>query len=96
MPLKELRRKHYGKKSASARQAVNAEIRAEYPGGTETLEALELFHKIVRRVGETEPDGRTPTIAKLAYDRLCGISNAMEMSVREEWGMPPLSTGDEP
>ena len=90
-PLKDLRAKYH---ASEARQAINRAIRAECPGGSEALDALELMHKILRRTGETEAAG-TPTIAKVAYDRLCGIANAMEASVRDEWGMPPLATEDE-
>jgi len=54
-----------------SRQVVNRAIRAECPGGPEALEALELLHKIMRRVGEREPSGG-PSVAKLAFDRLCG------------------------
>lgn len=85
-PLKDLRARYHASNSL---QAINRAIRAECPGGAETLDALELLHQIVRRVGETEPDGRAPTVAKVAYDRLTAIAVAMECDVRRRWGMPP-------
>ena len=86
-PLRELRAAY---SAGNLKQAVGRAIRAECPGGAETLDALELFHKILRRAGELESDGRTPTIAKVGYDRLCEIADAMEQEVRRRYGMPPL------
>jgi hypothetical protein len=87
MPLRELRRK-YGKTSGSAREAINRAIRAELAGGNEALDGLELFHKIVLRLGEFEADGRTPTLAQVAHDRLAGIANALEAEIRRRYAMP--------
>ena len=70
--------------------AINRAIRAELAGGSETLDALELMHKIVLRHGELEPDGRTPTIAQVAHDRLSAIANAMDNEIRRRYAMPPL------
>ena len=61
----------------TGRVGVNRAIRAEIPGGKETLDALELFHKIASRVGRYDPDGQ-PSIAQVAIDRLSGIADAME------------------
>jgi len=81
--MRDLREK-YGAKG-KARQAINAAIRAELPGGEETLDALELFHKIVLRVGELEADDKTPTIAQVAHDRLAEIADAMEDEIRRRY-----------
>ena len=88
MPLRDLRAR-YGKTSGSAREAINWAIRAELPGGAETLDALELFHKIMLRVGPFEADGRTPTVAQVAHDRISAVANAMEAEIRRRYGMPP-------
>lgn len=87
MPLRDLREK-YKKTSGSAREVLNRAIRAELAGGNEVLDAIELFHKIVQRIGEYESDGRTPTIAHVAHDRLAGIATAMESEIRRRYGMP--------
>jgi hypothetical protein len=84
MPIRELKEK-YGR----SRGAINRAIRDELAGGNELLDALELFHKIVLRLGEYEDDGKTPTVAQVAHDRLCGIANAMEAEIRRRYGMPP-------
>jgi hypothetical protein len=89
MSLRDLRAR-YGKTSGSAREAVNRAIRAELPGGAETLDALELFHKIVQRVGDTEPGSGRPTVAQVAHDRLSTIADAMEEEIRRRYGMPAL------
>ena len=89
MALKELREK-YRKTSGSAREAINRAIRAELAGGNEALDALELFHKIVQRTGDLEADGKTPTIAQVAHDRLVTIVDAMEAEIRRRYDMPPL------
>ncbi len=89
MPLRDLRAK-YRKTSGSAREAINRAIRAELAGGDEVLDAIELFHKIVSRAGEWEADGRTPTIAQVAHDRLSMIANAMEAEIRQRYGMPTM------
>jgi len=82
-PAIDLRRK-YGE--GKLRQVINRAIRAEIPGGSQTLDGLELLHKILRRIGETEPGGG-PTIAKVAYDRLCEIADAMESEIRKRYGL---------
>ena len=89
MSLRDLRQK-YEKTSGSAREAINRAIRAELAGGVETLNSLELFHRIVCRVGELEADRRTPTIAQVAHDRLSMIANAMEAEIRRRYGMPAM------
>lgn len=86
MPLRELREK-YNKSSGSAREAINRAIRAELAGGNEVLDAIELFHKIVSRLGEFEADGKTPTVAQVAHDRLSSIAKAMEAEIRRRYGM---------
>ena len=86
MPAKELKDKYGG----NSRMAMNRAIRSECPGGNEVLDALELFHKIVLRHGEYEPDGRTPTVAQVAHDRLSAIADAMENEMRKRYGMTPL------
>ena len=90
MTQKDLRDAHG---EGKLRQVLNRAIRAEIPGGPETLDALELAHKILRRTGETEASGQ-PTIAKVAYDRLCGIADAMESEIRRRYGLgtPPANT----
>jgi hypothetical protein len=93
VPLRELRAR-YGKTSGSAREAVNRAIRAELPGGAETLDAIELFYKIVQRLGGYEADGHTPTVAQVARDRLAAIAIAMEVEIRRRYGMPPLADAE--
>jgi hypothetical protein len=79
----------YGTNGGTA-AALNRAIRAEIPGGAETLDALELAHQIVSRTGELESDGRTPTIAQVFHDRLSAIANAMDAEVRRRYTMPPM------
>lgn len=88
MPTRELCAK-YGQ-NGGQRAAVNKAIRAELAGGNEVLDSLELFHKIVLRVGEHERDCKTPTIAQVAHDRLSAIADAMEAEIRRRYGMSPL------
>ena len=85
-PMKDLREKHYGSRNACSRQVINAEIRAEIPGGEEALEGLELLHKIVRRHGERGADGKA-TVAKVAYDVLKSVVQAMTIAVRRKYGI---------
>lgn len=88
MPTRELREKYGNNGGVPA--AINKAIRAEIPAGGLVLDSLELFHKIVLRLGEFEPDGKTPTIAQVAHDRLSAIANEMEAEVRRRYGMPAL------
>lgn len=81
MAMRDLRQKYHV--NGKGRQAINAAIRAEIAGGTEALDALELFHKITLRVG----DGVKMTIAQLAHDRLSGIVNAMDDEIRRRYGV---------
>jgi len=79
----------YGTNGGTA-AALNRAIRAEIPGGAETLDVLKLAHQIVRRAGESEAGGRTPTIAQVFHDRLSAIANAMEAAVRLRYEMPAM------
>jgi hypothetical protein len=88
MGTRELKTK-YGTNGGTA-AALNRAIRAEIPGGAETLDVLELAHQIVRRAGEFEAGGRTPTIAQVFHDRLSAIANAMEAAVRLRYEMPAM------
>jgi hypothetical protein len=86
MPAIDLRNKYGG----STRMAINRAIRAELAGGNECLDAMELCHKLVRRLGEHEPGGKVPSVAKVAYDRVAGIADAMENEIRRRYNMRRL------
>ena len=75
--------------AGNPQMAINRAIRAELAAGSEALDAMELFHKLVRRLGEIERNGQ-PTLAKVAYDRIAGVCDAMEAEIRKRYGMNPI------
>ncbi len=85
-PLRDLREK-YGK--SNLRQAVNAAIRAELPGGNDVLDLLELTHHAADRLGWEDADGQ-PSLLRVIHERLARAANAMEQEIRRRYGMPPL------
>jgi hypothetical protein len=82
-PLRDLREK-YGKTSGSGREVYNLAIREEIPGGSETLDSIELFYKILRRHGDLSEPGK---IAAVAYERLLAIASAMEDEIRRRYNI---------
>ena len=85
-PLKDLRIK-YGK--TTSRQAINAAIRAELPGGPGVLDLMELTHHAAERLGWEDPDGK-PSLLRVIHEQLCAAANAMEAEIRRRYGMPPM------
>lgn len=80
MGTRELREK-YGK--STAEQAINAAIRAELPGGSELLDALEIAHKAAGR----KDDPAAATVGRI-LTALRGAKAAMEAEIRRRYGMP--------
>lgn len=86
MGTRELR-ETYGKKSGSAREAINRAIRAELPGGNEALDALTLFHEMKHRLDATGENRQAADICQVAMERVAGIAAAMEREIRKRYGM---------
>jgi dissimilatory sulfite reductase (desulfoviridin) alpha/beta subunit len=86
MPVKELKTE-YG--VSTSRQAYNAAIRAEIPGGAAALDRLETWHHICNRLGwEWSGRGDMP-LHLLAYKHLLEIVDAMEDRIRRKYDCPP-------
>lgn len=64
----------------AVRARRNRLVREHLYGGPETLDAVELFHRIAKR---HHPATEAGQIAQLALDRLTGIADAMRDGVRE-------------
>jgi len=60
--------------SRSIRNALNKIVRSDLAGGSETLDAVELFGQIIKRHHPHTEAGR---IAALAYQHLNAIADAM-------------------
>lgn len=73
-------------------EAINRAIRAECPGGRETLDAVNDWHKICTRLGwgdrADHGTGAEP-LHVTAYRHLLSILDAMEARVRDTYGLPP-------
>lgn len=86
MPTKDLRAR-YGQ-NGGTQGMINRAIRAECPGGGEALDLLTLLLQIGDRVGWADADSK-PTVAHVAYMRVCWIVDKMEAAVRATYDMPP-------
>jgi hypothetical protein len=80
MSTKELQAK-YDKSNADA--AINAAIRAEIPGGSELLGALEVAHKAAGR----KDDPAAATVSRI-LTALRAAKAAMEAEIRRRYGIP--------
>lgn len=69
--------------SGNARGRMNKAIRAECPGGSETLEARAMFCSISRR-----HSGEEKKIADIAQERLDSIRSDMAAHIRKKYGLP--------
>jgi len=68
------------KYTGNARGRMNKAIRAECPGGSETLEARALFCSISRR-----HQGKAKEVADIAQKRLSSIRSDMIDHIREKY-----------
>jgi hypothetical protein len=73
-----------GKPKGQLQSALNAAIR-QMPGGNEALDALTLMHEMQHRLARDGAPEAQRAIAQVAMDRLGGIVNAMEASVRKKF-----------
>jgi len=87
MATKELCDK-YGKNSALS---INAAIRAELPGGSELLDALEIAHKAAGR----RDDPAAATVHRI-LESLRAAKAALEAEIRRRYDMPPRDERGEP
>jgi hypothetical protein len=83
MTTKDLQEK-YGKRNSAA--LINAAIRAELPGGSELLDALEIAHKAAGR----KDDPATATVGRVLV-ALRAAKRAMEAEIRRRYGMPTVA-----
>ena len=67
-------------KRSTNRTKLNKIVRSDLPGGAETLDALEVFHKIQGRPGLNR---ESQEIATLARDKIAEIADKMREIAKE-------------
>lgn len=78
MGSRELQQKY---QASNSKAAIHRAIRAEIPGGTEALDALERIHQVHR--------GSRAKEAGIALAELRQVVAAMEEEIRRRYDMPP-------